>query len=193
MKNIFFLFLFSLFTQIVLAQSLTITNGTKEKTFNPDGFYEIILGEGPNRENLSCCESIQLIGRLSALSKDSLHMDLTKYTNRKFMDDFKIEDQVYSVDKTNYGNFAYSDIYSIKFYKSEKSIKRKGNLTGVGALLFFSGILTSANYFFISDSDSKKTALKSGVVQFGIGLTLISISKPKEYKFKGEDRVWRVK
>lgn len=193
MKNSFLLLLLSLSAQFIFAQSLTITNGIKEKTFAPDGFYEIILGEGPNRENLNCCESTQLIGRLSALSRDSLHMDLTKYTHRKFLDDFKIEDQIFSVDKTNAGSFANSDIYSIKFFKSEKSRKRKENLLGIGGLLFFSGILTSANYFFVSDSDSKKTILKSGALQFGIGITLISMRKTKEYKFKGEDGVWRVK
>lgn len=193
MKNSFLLLLLSAFVQFTFAQSLTITNGTKEKTFKPGSFYEIIIAENEEVLKNDCCDWSTLEGTLSSMTADSLNMQLTSYSRRMIVDGIKIEHERYGREGSNFGSFASSDIFSLKYYKSEKSKKIKSTLMVVGGILLFTATATSVNTFILPDKDNRTNLWQSAGVQAGTSIAFLILSSSKQYKFKGDEGKWRIK
>ena len=80
----------------------------------------------------------------------------------------------------------------MKYFKSAKSKKRKeGIFFGLGGILLTTGIITAANRFVVSDNDSKRKLAISGGIQFGVGLTLLTFTGTRKYKFNEKENPWR--
>ncbi len=174
-------------------QTLTITNGSKEKTFKSGSVYEINLGEGPIAGEGYCCDWSELVGTLYSVTEDSLFMEMNSYTRKMVIDGIKLKHDLYAKDATNFGRFTREDVFALKNFKSLKSKKRKTAFIIVGGLLLFTGIATAGNYIILSDDDSKKTILQSGAIQVGTGIGFLIMSSSKKYRFKGHTSTWRIK
>jgi hypothetical protein len=104
------------------AQTFTLSNNIseKEKTFKKGGFYEIILAENEEVVKNNCCDWSILKGNLSLVKVDSFQMDLKSYEHRMIIDNLNIQNERYAKEGNNFGSFSKHDIFSIKYYKSEK-------------------------------------------------------------------------
>lgn len=175
---------------VVFAQSVTITNGLKEKTFKPESQYTILFGEQSEKEN--CCNSTVVEGSIKAVTKDSIEVLVSSLVTRKVSDDFTIVNT--NTSKAGYlKTFAQKDIYNLSHYKSKRSKKRKNSFIVMGSLLLFSGLVTTANYLAVKKDSSKKTLLYTGGLEVGLGIGILLFTKKKTYAFKKNTPNWYFK
>ena len=195
MKNKTLFFVLCLLSTIATThgQTLILTNGSQEINFKSGGIYEIILAETDRDLEKDCCNYSEYRGSLSKVTEDSLHLQLIQYIEQVMENDRKIAKRIVSDIGNNYGSIARRDIFSIKYYKSQKSKKRKKAFTIVGGMLLFTAAATALNTIIISNKDSRNTLWQSAGIQAGTGILSIALSGSKQYKLKGKEGVWRVK
>ena len=90
MKKHYLPFLFLFIAQTTFTQSLILTNGTKEKTFKPDGYYEIVLAESEKDLENDCCNYTDIKGTLTGVTADSIQMQLSWFAERNMIDNTKL-------------------------------------------------------------------------------------------------------
>ncbi len=193
MKYRILLFVLCLLSTTASTQTLTLTNDGKGKTFKPGGIYEIILADGETDLQSDCCDYLEYWGRLLKVTEDSLHLQLTQYIEREMANDTKIAKGIVSDLGNNYGNIARDDIFSIQYYKSEKSKKRKNAFATIGGILIVTAVATAVNNIFISEKDSRKDLWRSAGVQLGTGIIFGIMASSKKFELKGKDRAWKIK
>ena len=193
MKKIQTLFTLLFLTSSLFTQTLTLTDGTKDKTLGPEGIFEIYLAESEKDLENDCCNYSDLKGNLTKVTSDSISMKLNWYAERNMIDDTKVAYNMTSLKWNNYGNFAHNDIYSIQHFKSEKSKKRKRSFTNIGALLFLTAAFTAGNTLFIDNKNDRQNLWKSAGVQGGLFLAFAIAGGSKKYVLKGEDAKWKIK
>ncbi|MEO1257449.1 MAG: hypothetical protein AAFZ15_01585 [Bacteroidota bacterium] len=185
--------LFCCIFQFINAQSLTLTNGNKEKTFKPGGYYEIVLADSEKDLEGDCCNFTDIKGSVTGVTADSLQMQLSWFAERNIVDGAKLAYSQVSQKGNNYGSFAHGDILYLRHYKSKKSKKRKDNLSVFGALLVTTGAVTLANTLLIDNKDDRQKLLYSAAAQGGVGFVLVFSNISKKYRFKGNQDLWRIK
>ena len=161
--RIFSILILSILAGSLHSQSLTITDGSQTETFRPDGYYEITLKDN------QCCTG--LYGSITAIDGDRITMQLDKFGyNSK--GDIKLQHHLLQKEEDTKYSFSVNHLRELTYYKSRKGKKWNRTLTGIGAILVFTGIASASHYFILSDTDSKRTMAISGGIQFGVGLIM---------------------
>jgi len=196
MKNTSLLFLFLLvFCGNLTAQSLTITQGNKEKTFKKDSFFEIYLNDSSKTQIDPCCGNTSVFGKIVEVKNDSITMNLFEHkTNSKENgESFQTERYI------NAGNFRYTfaadDMINLMRYKSKEAKKKKRGFRNAGGLILFTGLTTGVVSFLADKDGGRNKVLLASAVQLGMSFTFIKMGNRKHYNMK-KDRtkdVWRVK
>ena len=193
MKKINLHFSFLFFTLILSAQTLTLTNGSMEKKLVSSGIYEIYLADSETDFRNDCCNYTDLRGTLTNVTTDSIYMKLNWFAERNMIDDTKIAYSTVSQKGSNYSSFAHSDIFSIRHFKSDKSKKRKQNLSTTGGLLVITGLVTAVNTFLLDNKDGRQILWQSAGVQGGLAIAFIIAGSSKKYQLKGGNPEWKIK
>jgi len=192
MKKIIASLLFLFFISNIFGQQLKISNGEKEKTLNTNGIYEIVIGNGEVTADDKFCNCSILTGTIVSSTKDSLQLNVTDIQNYQLIDKVSFSNSFLPRKNSIASSIAKNDVQRIKYYKSAKSKKRKnGIFLGLGGILLTTGIVTAANRFAVSDKASKRKLTISGGIQFGVGLTLLSLTGTRKYNFKEKEKPWR--
>ncbi len=187
------LFIIGMITMPLWGQTtVRISNGKKEKSFQSDSYYRMVLGEKRNKDKENCCFYLDVEGSIQNISKDSVEMRVNRLTSNRVGADFSMKD-VLDAPTAYAMNFAIKDVYSLTHYHSKRSKKRRNNFLGTGGILLLTGLATAMNALVLKDQPGKRTLLYSGGAQLGLGLTLIILSKPKSFLFKARGNQWRFK
>lgn len=175
------------------AQELQITNGKKVKEFDFNDKFRFKLEDSLRTDEGT--GYYEFFGSVAEASDDSIRINLVEYHSH-FDKDLKLQwNNFRTLPYPTQFKFAVKDISAMQHYKSTKSSKGKIMIWGFGTALIFTGLMTSANTLIVSDKQSKKTLLWSGVVQLGAGITMTSLGKARWYRFSkgpGPDP-WRFK
>ncbi len=195
MKKIFLLFFLSFICLNLPAQNLTLTNGIKEKTFKPGGFYSLKIAMGDIQKGERCCEFINVTGHLATVTSDSVHMLLSSYHYKNLKEESGVENKrIFSNGNFAPYNFAKQDISILLHYNKQKNLTRKKLLGSSGGLLLFTGLTTALNMFVVTKRNGRADLFKSASIQAGAGAVFLIIGNSKKYRFKGQgNNLWHIK
>lgn len=169
-------------------QELKIQQGNRIKTFSPRSVYKMVLLDEYMKTD-SCCNYIDIEGRISSVTNDSIKLKLTGYQH--FMRDTTINTKInYRLASKDGGldlTIAHQDINYLKHFKSAKSRKRKESLGPIGGILIIMSLGTMTSNFFIDKKSDREKVWKLAGGEFALGLTLAILSSSKKYNFKAKD------
>lgn len=175
------------------SQELKLWKGKDEKTFKPGSLFEIVVDKTNKSADKSWCSSAQLVGKIVAISDDSLTLQLNSYSIKKTMENVENKEIFLSQTGTLESTIAKNEIIYLSNYKSQKHKKRKENIFTTGGLMVFTGLVTALNALVVKDKSSKKTLLISGGLQFGLGLGLTITNDTKKYYLRNRHDIWSIK
>ena len=174
-------------------QELKLLRGKDHKTFKEGSIFEVIIAENNASNDKRCCNYTELIGKITLINGDSLTLQLSSYTNKKTVENVKIEDVFYSQTGTIKATIAQNEIFYLRNFKSYKSKKRKEGFLIAGGLLLFTGAVTALNAFIVNDKSNKNNLLISGGIQIGLGLGFLISSDSKKYYLNNAEDTWAIK
>lgn len=176
------LFLLSLCSIGLSAQSLQLKKDKKTKEFDANTYYEVYLGEMDDREygEDGCCDYIRLETQLSHISQDSLTFAVDFFEEQKGLAGNT------TLSSTNYAQpqslvFAKSEVIQMHVFKSKSAFNRRETWNTIGGILVVTGLATSVNYLVFNKSDNKEDFLISGGIQIVTGSILGLLTKRKKY------------
>lgn len=190
MKNVFLLLILICIKISSFGQVLKISDGTKVKSINSNAVLDAIIAERGKINGKNCCDYEVFKGTIKSANKDSLTLKLTEINVKKHIDNTLFKYELLFPRSATKKTLAFKDIYYIDRYKSEKSVKRINTFRTIGGLLLFTGTVTALNNFFVKEKSNKKALLISGGIQFGAGITLFSLNRPKRYYLNHNIETW---
>ncbi len=190
MPKIYILLLLCFQSFYGFSQGLTLTSGTKVKTFKPGSWYEVVVNGKYN--GAQPCDKLYYKGTLAQTSPDSLTMNTGRVILLSVVESKIIEHEMVFPGQKNKATFAVEDIQYLEHYTSEKAQKRKRVFAGVGGVLLATGAVTALHALAVDGSANRRTLLISGGIQFGLGITLGFSSTTKRYYFRDKEEVWKV-
>lgn len=185
----------SVFCTNIFSQNNTITKGNKTRTLDKEKYYEI-SAMTIEEEGCDDCFSTMIEGEIQRFTKDSIQMKLRNFRSIAIIDNARLTNQIYSKNTSNVYTFPKSDIYSLSYYKNEKSKKRKKRASTFGGVLVVTGIVTGLNALYVKGNSNKKVLGYSGLGQLLGGIVAISVFRPsKTYYFKSRKgkELWEFK
>ncbi len=194
MNKIIITLLLSFLSLSIFGQELKISNGKTQKSFKADAPLEVIITDTNTiYKNGYCCNNYtELQGTITAIEKDSIVFLVNNLQNFRSMNEAYIGDYYQTPENSTGINtkVAISNIKSIRKYKSLKSKKRKGTLTGLAGLSVSIGLITSLNALLVKDKKNRRNILILGAAQVGLGITFGSLSHAKNYDFRAKENPW---
>jgi len=161
------------------SQSLTIKNGETTKTFPADTYYEFVFGE--DDEEICCYSNIS--GKITRLYADSIQIRINTINLNNSDLDFLMGVGGNIYEQNLQYTLPKSELLSLKAYKDKKQSDRNSSWFGFGGALILTGLVTLANSYDIGDKKFRDGVLVVGGAQLVVGISVLSITKKKKYKF----------
>jgi len=158
------------------AQTITIKNGDKSKTFPPETYYNISFSDG---DRVSAYTTVE--GTLQRVYADSVQFKVDKLELENHDLDFSLNSFGNIDEKDQFMTFPKAQLEYIQAFKSQKQSNRKSTWNGIGAALLFTGLVTLANSYDLDDKSWRNGVLISGGAQIGLGIITLSIARKKAY------------
>lgn len=195
MKPFLWSLLFCILALSISAQDLLITNGSKTKSIKKDAFLELGLNDS-RLNSRSECACMKITGTLLDHTKDSITVQLISFEASFDKLEIKPTSNIDFSRGDVQQRYAVSDIITLRKYKSPKHVNHKFSMSVFGALFISTGILTAIQFPLAGNSRGRKNLLLSGGIQLAAGVTLVSFSGKRTFRFKKlgtrTQDIWRV-
>ncbi|MCC6410203.1 MAG: hypothetical protein IT270_01010 [Saprospiraceae bacterium] len=189
MQKTIFLLAMLFANNMCFSQQITITSGSKTKTFQPGSWY--IIKTSDVSINSQRSDRIYYEGAFTRISADSLEMHTGTVKARNIVGPITVEqDYVYNAKALT--TVAVRDIRYLQHYKSKKTYESKKSWNIAGGILILTGAFTALDFIIVDDKESRKELLVYGGIQVGAGIAIAALSSSKKHYFKENERVWKM-
>ncbi|NNF22891.1 MAG: hypothetical protein HKN67_13195 [Saprospiraceae bacterium] len=186
------LLLIVLFQVSLQGQNLDISKSGKVLSFDLNGYFEIGVDRNQKGDS-ECCHTSIFEGYILNINEKDIEMKVVKGSSI-YKDAGTQMNSLLMPGNFNPNVFIKkTEIAGLKYYKSERSMKRKKAFIVTGGMLIFTGLATAAHYFIVGESENKNRLLYSAGIQGGLGIGFLISSSSKSYSFRNIDDPWKIK
>lgn len=170
----------SLFPLVLSSQDIVLGYEGRTKTIDVGKYIELELI--PEIQADCCCNLKTVYGQLVGVSDVGVILNVVESIDIQTEDDRNYRNRYkYDVLNPTQETFRKDHILSITKMPKPKSKKASATWSGIGALVFVGGAITSANSLFVN-SESREDIALLGLAEIGAG-TLIMIAANSRKRF----------